>query len=390
MGPGLQRHRRAEPADAQGDPRGRRRRQGSRGHALRQAARRLLRHLHGRVEAGGRGPRAADRAEADRPDQRGEGHRQRGGPAAEGRGAARSSATTRSRTPRTPPRSSGASTRAGSACPIATTTSATIPSSERPARPTAPTWRRCSPWSGTARRWRARRPPRCSTSRPGWPRPAWTEVSRRDPNKVYHRTDRAGPEEDVARASTGTPTSPRSGTPGVQALDVSHLPFVAEISTMVKKVPASEWRSYLAVEGDRRARPRPAQALRRRDLRLREQVLSGAKADLPRWKKCVAATDTRTGRGAGGALHRPDLRAGGEAGHPGDGEGHRAGLRGQPGHPDLDGRRHQAAGAGEGAEGLQQDRLTPTSGRPTTAWSPTAARSSGTRPGPRPTRRRGI
>ena len=119
-------------------------------------------------------------------------------------------------------------------------------------------------------------------------------VSRRDPNKVYHRTDRAG----LKKMSPGFDWNTyfkAIGTPGVQALDVTHVPFVAELSTMAKKVPASEWRSYLqwkTIAGHILALPKPFSD---EAFAFESKYISGAKADLPRWKKCVEATDRALG-----------------------------------------------------------------------------------------------
>jgi endothelin-converting enzyme/putative endopeptidase len=70
---------------------------------------------------------------------------------------------------------------------------------------------------------------------------------------------------------------------------------VAELSTMAKKVPASEWRSYLqwkAIAGHVLALPKPFSD---EAFAFESKYISGAKADLPRWKKCVEATDMALG-----------------------------------------------------------------------------------------------
>ena len=119
-------------------------------------------------------------------------------------------------------------------------------------------------------------------------------VSRRDPDKTYHRTDRSG----LKKMSPGFDWSDyfkTIGTPGVEALDVTHVPFVAELSTMVRNVPASEWRSYLqwkAIAGHVVALPKPFSD---EAFAFESKYISGAKADLPRWKKCVEATDMALG-----------------------------------------------------------------------------------------------
>jgi putative endopeptidase len=117
---------------------------------------------------------------------------------------------------------------------------------------------------------------------------------RRDPNNVYHRTDRAGLKK-IAPGFDWNTYFKAIGTPDVQALNVVHIPFATEVSTLVKKVPASEWRSYLAwkaIAGHVLALPKP---FADESFAFESKYLSGAKVDLPRWKKCVDATDTALG-----------------------------------------------------------------------------------------------
>ena len=119
-------------------------------------------------------------------------------------------------------------------------------------------------------------------------------VSRRDPNKIYHRTDpkalaRAAPGFDWARYFAAV------GTPGVEALNVAHPAFAAEVGQLVKRAPRAQLRAYLAwrlVSSQVLALPRPfADA----QFAFRSKYLTGAKEDLPRWKKCVNATDKALG-----------------------------------------------------------------------------------------------
>jgi putative endopeptidase len=123
-------------------------------------------------------------------------------------------------------------------------------------------------------------------------------VSRRDPNKVYHPTDPAGlaklaPGFDWRRYLSDV------GTPSVQKVNVTHLPFASEVSTLVRRTPPSEMRTYLAwklVSSQVLALLKPfADA----QFAFESKYLTGAKEDLPRWKKCVAATDAAMGEALG-------------------------------------------------------------------------------------------
>jgi putative endopeptidase len=125
-------------------------------------------------------------------------------------------------------------------------------------------------------------------------------VSRRDPEKVYHRVERTGLKK-LAPAFDWDAFLARVGTPGVTTITVDHEPFYAEVSAMAVDVPLSVWRTYLAwraVSGSFEALPKRFDEQR---FAFVSQNLSGAKEDLPRWKKCVEATDRAFGEALGAA-----------------------------------------------------------------------------------------
>jgi endothelin-converting enzyme/putative endopeptidase len=115
-------------------------------------------------------------------------------------------------------------------------------------------------------------------------------VSRRDPNKIYHRTDpralvKAAPGFDWAQYFASV------GTPGVQVLNVTYPAFVTQVGQLVRKAPRAELKNYLAwhlVSSQVIALPKPFSDAA---FAFRSKYLTGAKEDQPRWKKCVAATD---------------------------------------------------------------------------------------------------
>jgi putative endopeptidase len=125
-------------------------------------------------------------------------------------------------------------------------------------------------------------------------------VSRRDPNKIYHRMDpkalaKAAPGFDWNQYFTAV------GTPGVQALNVTHPPFAAEVGQLVRRAPRQQLKTYLSwklISSQIIALPRQYSDAA---FAFRSKFLTGAKEDLPRWKKCVTATD----QGLGEALAVP-------------------------------------------------------------------------------------
>jgi putative endopeptidase len=125
-------------------------------------------------------------------------------------------------------------------------------------------------------------------------------VAHRDPDKVYHRVELAGLKQ-LAPAFDWDVFLANVGAPAVTTLSVDHPPFFAEVSAMTLDVPLSAWRTYLAwqvVSSDFAALPKRFQDER---FAFESKNLTGAKEDLPRWKKCVAATDLAFGEALGAA-----------------------------------------------------------------------------------------
>jgi putative endopeptidase len=125
-------------------------------------------------------------------------------------------------------------------------------------------------------------------------------VSHRDPDKVYHRVERAGLKK-LAPSFDWDDFWAQVGAPNISTITVDHEPFYTEVSAMTVDVPLSVWRTYLAwrvVSASVEALPKRFQDERFAFL---SQNLTGAKEDLPRWKKCVAATDRAFGEALGAA-----------------------------------------------------------------------------------------
>jgi putative endopeptidase len=119
-------------------------------------------------------------------------------------------------------------------------------------------------------------------------------VASRDPIKTYHRMPRAelkalGNGFDWDRFFTDV------GTPSVDAIDVKHPPYATTVATLVRETPPAQLRTYLAwtfLRSQVLALPR---RFSEATFAFQSKYLTGAKEDLPRWKKCVAATDAGLG-----------------------------------------------------------------------------------------------
>ena len=119
-------------------------------------------------------------------------------------------------------------------------------------------------------------------------------VASRDPIKTYHRMTRAelkalGKGFDWDRYFTDV------GTPAVDAIDVKHPPYATTVATLVGETPPAQLRTYLTwalLRSQVLALPR---RFSEASFAFQSRYLTGAKEDLPRWKKCVAATDVALG-----------------------------------------------------------------------------------------------
>ena len=121
------------------------------------------------------------------------------------------------------------------------------------------------------------------------------KVARRDPKNIDHRIDLEGLKKEAPGFDWGT-FFKEMGAGNVTAINVTHVPFAKELELMVKDaaITPAQWNDYLALNVV--ADVSEALPKRFRDERFKlMQVLSGAKAELPRWKKCVRATDGALG-----------------------------------------------------------------------------------------------
>ena len=130
-----------------------------------------------------------------------------------------------------------------------------------------------------------------------------TNVELRDPQKVYHRLDLAGSEEDRAGRLLGRRTSARSGFPAITAINVAQPDFVKRFDAMTKSVPLPDWRTYLRWHLAGSASPWLSQKFVDEWFHFR-QVLTGTKVLQPRWKRCVHFADDMMGE----ALAQPFVK----------------------------------------------------------------------------------
>jgi putative endopeptidase len=134
-------------------------------------------------------------------------------------------------------------------------------------------------------------------------RASMTRVDRREPLKVYHRMQLAGLKS----------LSPAFGWDAFFAglevsknapINVAQPDFIKGLEERLAKVKPLEWKGYLRWQVVHQAARLLPKAFVDEDFRFKSTALTGAEKLLPRWKRCVTATDDALGE----ALAQPFVR----------------------------------------------------------------------------------
>ncbi|TMA26278.1 MAG: M13 family metallopeptidase [Deltaproteobacteria bacterium] len=122
-------------------------------------------------------------------------------------------------------------------------------------------------------------------------------VSRRDPNKIYHRIDRIGLSKTAPHFLWDVYLT-ELGAPEVQAINVAVPEFFSGLDALLAQRKPAEVRTYLRWHAVRAAAASLGEKFVEEQFRL-TKALQGTKAILPRWKRCVAFTDRALGEAVG-------------------------------------------------------------------------------------------
>jgi predicted metalloendopeptidase len=120
-----------------------------------------------------------------------------------------------------------------------------------------------------------------------------TNVQRRDPNAVYHKL----PLDSLRALSPNFDWNAYLAARGISTLDsvnIAQPAFVQALNGLIPSVPLDTWKSYLRWRVVNDAAAYLTTAFEDEDFRF-SQVLSGAEAKLPRWKRCLAWADRDLG-----------------------------------------------------------------------------------------------
>ena len=125
-----------------------------------------------------------------------------------------------------------------------------------------------------------------------------TNVERRDPQKTYHKMN-------VQELSALTPAFSwkhyfeEIGHPSIDFVDVTAPKFFETVNAQLKAAPLDDWKTYLRwhlVDAEAPSLPDP---FVNENFNFNGRVLQGTKELLPRWKRCVRATDSNLGEALG-------------------------------------------------------------------------------------------
>jgi len=129
-------------------------------------------------------------------------------------------------------------------------------------------------------------------------RASMDKVERRDPNKIYHRLERAGLKKTAPHFAWDAYFA-EIGAPSVQEINVLTPDFFAGMDKLLAaKGKLNDLKNYLRWTGVSAAAPALGQKFVEERFRL-TQALTGTKAILPRWKRCVQMTDRALGEALG-------------------------------------------------------------------------------------------
>jgi len=125
-----------------------------------------------------------------------------------------------------------------------------------------------------------------------------TRVERRDPEKTYHKMTRSEL-QTLAPNWAWEDYFQQVGHAGIDSVDVTAPKFFETASQEIKSTPLDTWKIYLRWHLLNSAAPALSQPFVDEDFNFKGRVLQGTQELLPRWKRCVTATDRRLGEALG-------------------------------------------------------------------------------------------
>ncbi len=125
-----------------------------------------------------------------------------------------------------------------------------------------------------------------------------TPVELRDPTTQYHMMSPAKLLELTPNFSWADYRRD-IGAPVVGDINIAHPEFFQAVDKMMKEVPVSDWKTYLRWHLITAAAPSLSSKFELENFNFFGKTLQGRKEQLPRWRRCVSATDGALGEALG-------------------------------------------------------------------------------------------
>ena len=123
-------------------------------------------------------------------------------------------------------------------------------------------------------------------------------VSRRDPEKVYHKMTKAEL-ESLEPAFRWNQYIADSGAPSFQSINVAWPDFFKDLNTAIGNTSLDDWKTLLRWDVIHSEAPLLPTAFVNENFNFFGKTLTGAKELRPRWKRCVQFTDMQLGEALG-------------------------------------------------------------------------------------------
>jgi putative endopeptidase len=121
-----------------------------------------------------------------------------------------------------------------------------------------------------------------------------TPVELRDPVKTYHKMTL----QQLRGLTPGFSWDAyfdEVGAPRLSAVDVMQPQFFKTVGTMISSLPIADWKTYLRWQLLDAAAPALSSPFVQENFNFNDKILQGTKQILPRWQRCVRATDNELG-----------------------------------------------------------------------------------------------
>ena len=123
-------------------------------------------------------------------------------------------------------------------------------------------------------------------------------VERRKPENIYHKTSIAQLKQ-MAPDFNWDAYFKNIGLPGPGDINVGQPEFLKVVNSQLTAIPLSDWKLYLRWHVLNATAPSLPKKFVEEDFDFKGRTLTGTKEILPRWKRCVAATDQALGEALG-------------------------------------------------------------------------------------------